>query len=123
MTKFRAARFGAVRGSVSDLKIGACATDRSLVADAPRTGATNLWCRFLRGGLGCAFRRRRRYSHVVGYFFGPAVTSRLSGASFGAPVFGFASQGRLAASDSRRAACDSLRSGELVGDALLNIRV
>src|SRR5262245_44228693 len=102
------------RGSVSDLILSKPSRGRSPYHTA------NLWLLFLhRLGfafhrLGLAFHRlglafrRRRYSDVVGYFFGAAALSRLSSASFGAGVFGFASQGRLTAGHRRGAAREGL---------------
>src|SRR5262249_25316819 len=101
------------RGSVSDLNLSRPSRGRSPYHIA------NLWLLFLHR-LGLAFHRllafhrfglafrRRRYSDVVGYFFGAAALSRLSSASFGAGVFGFASQGRLTAGYRRGGAREDL---------------
>src|SRR5262245_29059153 len=108
--------FQVVRGSVSDLNLSKPSRRRS------RRRVANLWLRFLRGGLG-RFSRRRRYSDVVGHFFGAAASSRLCRAVFGASVFGFTGQRRLKAGDRRRAARDGLISGELIVDAFLDVAV
>src|SRR5262245_27673320 len=108
--------FQVVRGSVSDLNFSKPSRRRS------RRRVANQLLRFLRGGFG-SFRRRRRYSDVVGHFFGAAACSRLCRAVFGASVFGFAGQRRLKAGDRRRAARDGLVSGELIVDAFLDVGV